>query len=281
MSETRKAIYLDLCASFFFSLMGFLSQSVARIPVFQKTLVRSIVTFTILAVSATVRKEKVVIEKRNLPLYLTRSIFGIVGIIGYLYSADHLVFSDASMIQKLAPFFSITISLFLLKEKASANQWALVAIAMTGLVFVVKPAGALGVGIAEIVAVIGAVGSGAAYVLVRKLGINGASPTSIVLFFSGFTVIACIPIIISSYVRMTAAELILLIGMGVCGGTAQILITIAYGKASAKEISIVEYSEIVFAALLGFIFDHELADKTSMIGYLIIFAAALLRIKTS
>lgn len=281
MSETKKAIYLDLCASFFFSLMGFLSQSVARIPVFQKTLVRSIVTFTILAVSATVRKEKVVIEKRNLPLYLTRSIFGIVGIIGYLYSADHLVFSDASMIQKLAPFFSITISLFLLKEKASANQWALVAIAMTGLVFVVKPAGALGVGIAEIVAVIGAVGSGAAYVLVRKLGINGASPTSIVLFFSGFTVIACIPIIISSYVRMTAAELILLIGMGVCGGTAQILITIAYGKASAKEISIVEYSEIVFAALLGFIFDHELADKTSMIGYLIIFAAALLRIKTS
>ena len=281
MSETRKAIYLDLCASFFFSLMGFLSQSVARIPVFQKTLVRSIVTFTILAVSATVRKEKVVIEKRNLPLYLTRSIFGIVGIIGYLYSADHLVFSDASMIQKLAPFFSITISLFLLKEKASANQWALVAIAMTGLVFVVKPAGALGVGIAEIVVVIGAVGSGAAYVLVRKLGINGASPTSIVLFFSGFTVIACIPIIISSYVRMTAAELILLIGMGVCGGTAQILITIAYGKAPAKEISIVEYSEIVFAALLGFIFDHELADKTSMIGYLIIFAAALLRIKTS
>lgn len=281
MSETRKAIYLDLCASFFFCLMGFLSQSVARIPVFQKTLVRSIVTFTILAVSATVRKEKVVIEKRNLPLYLTRSIFGIVGIIGYLYSADHLVFSDASMIQKLAPFFSITISLFLLKEKASANQWALVAIAMTGLVFVVKPAGALGVGIAEIVAVIGAVGSGAAYVLVRKLGINGASPTSIVLFFSGFTVIACIPIIISSYVRMTAAELILLIGMGVCGGTAQILITIAYGKAPAKEISIVEYSEIVFAALLGFIFDHELADKTSMIGYLIIFAAALLRIKTS
>ena len=281
MSETRKAIYLDLCASFFFSLMGFLSQSVARIPVFQKTLVRSIVTFTILAVSATVRKEKVVIEKRNLPLYLTRSIFGIVGIIGYLYSADHLVFSDASMIQKLAPFFSITISLFLLKEKASANQWALVAIDMTGLVFVVKPAGALGVGIAEIVVVIGAVGSGAAYVLVRKLGINGASPTSIVLFFSGFTVIACIPIIISSYVRMTAAELILLIGMGVCGGTAQILITIAYGKAPAKEISIVEYSEIVFAALLGFIFDHELADKTSMIGYLIIFAAALLRIKTS
>lgn len=281
MSETRKAIYLDLCASFFFSLMGFLSQSVARIPVFQKTLVRSIVTFTILAVSATVRKEKVVIEKRNLPLYLTRSIFGIVGIIGYLYSADHLVFSDASMIQKLAPFFSITISVFLLKEKASANQWALVAIAMTGLVFVVKPAGALGVGIAETVAVIGAVGSGAAYVLVRKLGINGASPTSIVLFFSGFTVIACIPIIISSYVRMTAAELILLIGMGVCGGTAQILITIAYGKAPAKEISIVEYSEIVFAALLGFIFDHELADKTSMIGYLIIFAAALLRIKTS
>ena len=152
---------------------------------------------------------------------------------------------------------------------------------MTGLVFVVKPAGALGVGIAETVAVIGAVGSGAAYVLVRKLGINGASPTSIVLFFSGFTVIACIPIIISSYVRMTAAELILLIGMGVCGGTAQILITIAYGKAPAKEISIVEYSEIVFAALLGFIFDHELADKTSMIGYLIIFAAALLRIKTS
>lgn len=56
------------------------------------------------------------IKKENIGLLLGRSICGTIGIIANFYAVDHLLLSDASIIQKLSPFFVIIFSFFLLKE---------------------------------------------------------------------------------------------------------------------------------------------------------------------
>ena len=43
----------------------------------------------------------------------------------------------------------------------------------------------------------------------------------------------------------------------------------------AKEISVFDYSQVVFAALLGYLFLGQLADDLSYLGYLIIIATAV------
>ena len=56
---------------------------------------------------------------------------------------------------------------------------------------------------------------------------------------------------------------------GTCGG-GQFSITAAYKFAPAKEISVYDYSQIIFSALLGFMMFSQLPDIWSFIGYVVI-----------
>lgn len=63
-------------------------------------------------------------------------------------------------------------------------------------------------------------------------------------------------------------------GAAATGG--QLSITKAYTKAPAKEISVFDYSQVIFAALLGFVFLQQIPDYLSVIGYVIIIGSAIL-----
>ena len=67
---------------------------------------------------------------------------------------------------------------------------------------------------------------------------------------------------------------LVLAGFAACGG--QFCITTAYSYAPAKEIGVFDYTQIIFAALLGFIFFGEQPDCFSFAGYLIIIFAAVI-----
>ena len=66
----------------------------------------------------------------------------------------------------------------------------------------------------------------------------------------------------------------MLVGSGVSAAIAQFCITNAYSYAPAKEVSIYDYSQIIFAALIGFIVLDQVPDVLSFVGYAIIIAAA-------
>ena len=71
-----------------------------------------------------------------------RSVFGTMGILGNFYAVDTLMLSDASMLNKLSPFFAIIFSYFLLKERMTLIQGVSVIIAFIGSLFIIKPSGA-------------------------------------------------------------------------------------------------------------------------------------------
>ena len=74
-----------------------------------------------------------------------------------------------------------------------------------------------------------------------------------------------------------AAGLGAALGAGAAATGGQLSITKAYTKAPAKEISVFDYSQIVFAAFLGFLFLHEIPDCYSTIGYVIIIGIAVFK----
>lgn len=51
-----------------------------------------------------------------------RSLFGTIGIFANFYAIGKLYIADASMLNKLSPFFAIIFSYFLLKEKIQPYQ---------------------------------------------------------------------------------------------------------------------------------------------------------------
>ena len=75
---------------------------------------------------------------------------------------------------------------------------------------------------------------------------------------------------------MTLHQIITLLMTGLFAAGGQFSITAAYTYAPAKKISIFDYSQIIFAAALGFALFHEIPDKFSFIGYALVIAASLM-----
>lgn len=80
---------------------------------------------------------------------------------------------------------------------------------------------------------------------------------------------------IINFKPMTLIQFIYLIGAGVFASIGQFGITLAYKFAPAKEISIFDYTNILFSALISFIVFGTIPVYLSFIGYGIIFIASL------
>ena len=66
-----------------------------------------------------------------------RSIGGTGGIKCNFYAIDHLVIADASMLNKLSPFFVLIFSYLILKEKVKLYQGRCIIVAFIGSLFVI------------------------------------------------------------------------------------------------------------------------------------------------
>ena len=183
--------------------------------------------------------------------------------------------ADASILNKLSPFFAILFSFILLKEKIHPFAAGCVFIAFVGSLFIIKPGFASVTALPAFVGLLGGMGAGIAYTYVRKLGTNGVKGPFIVLFFSAFSCIVTLPYLIFDFHPMTLAQLgcLLLAGLFASGG--QFTITAAYTCAPAGEISIYDYSQIIFSTVLGFLFLRQIPDMWSFVGYGIIIAASV------
>lgn len=223
------------------------------------------------------KKDKVLLrcKRENLIYLVMRAGLGTVGILCNFYAVDHLVLSDASMLNKMSPFFAVLFSYIVLKERVTVPQALFVTGAFLGSMFVVKPSFANMDLLPSVLGLLGGVCAGAAYTMVRKLGMSGEKGAFIVLFFSVFSCTATLPWLVFDYHPMTGLQLaaLLLAGLSAAGG--QFSITAAYCHAPAKEISVYDYSQIIFSAVMGFLAFGQIPDMLSWLGYGVICSMAV------
>ncbi len=276
MSSKKQGILYIILAGFFFSLMTFFVQISGDLPTMQKAFFRNAVAAVVSIIMLAKSSYGFRIKKGSLPDLLMRSICGTIGLICNFYAIDRLNISDANILNKLSPFFAILMSYFILKEKASRVEWISIFAAFTGAVFVVKPSFNMQF-IYAVIGVAGGFGAGLAYTYVRKLGIKGERGPVIVMFFSVFSCLVTVPFLILNYKPMTSTQFAALLLAGACAAGGQLSITRAYTKAPAKEISVFDYSQVLFAAVLGFIFLDQIPDYLSITGYIIIIGSAVFK----
>lgn len=276
MKEKQQGILFIILAGFFFASMSFFVRLSGDLPTMEKAFFRNAVAVLVAAFMLARTKEGFHVQKGSWPDLLMRSFCGTVGLICNFYAVDHMNIADANILNKLSPFFAILMSYFILKEKANKVEWACVVVAFIGAVFVVKPAFNMQF-VNAMIGVIGGLGAGIAYTFVRKLGKKGERGPIIVMVFSTFSCLCTVPFLISEFQPMKVVQLLCLLMAGVSAAGGQIFITKAYTKAPAKEISVFDYIQVLFAALLGFVFFGQIPDWMSLVGYLIIIGSAIFK----
>ncbi|MDO4175276.1 MAG: DMT family transporter [Eubacteriales bacterium] len=270
MSKKSKGILFIIISAFCFALMNLFVRLSGDLPPMQKSFFRNFVALLFATIVLLRSEQKFQFNRENLPQLIARATLGTIGILCNYYAVDHLVLSDASMLNKLSPFFAIIVSYFYLKEKVTPFQATAVVVAFIGALCIIKPGfSSLTTGPA-LIGALGGLGAGAAYTMVRSLSLRGERGPFIVFFFSAFSCLVCLPYLLFAYHPMTWTQLILLLLAGLSAAGGQFAITAAYSNAPAREISVFDYSQIIFAALLGFLFLQQIPDFLSVIGYIII-----------
>lgn len=275
-SSKYKGIIFLILSAFFFAIMGMLVHLSGDLPTFQKVFFRNFIAAIIAFIILVKNKSSLLPSKKeNIKFLIARTLCGTIGMLGNFYAVDHLVLSDASILNKMSPFFVIILSVFILKEKPTFMQALFVVTAFFGCMFVVKPSFSNADLLPSLMGFMGGVAAGAAYAFVRRLTVNGENSAYIVFFFSAVSTLIALPLAIITYKPMTLSQLVILIFAGLSAAGGQLMITLAYKNAPAKEISVYDFSQIIFSASLGYFVFGQLPDVYSVIGYVIIILSAV------
>ncbi len=276
MKPLYKGIILIISSAFFFALMNMFVSLSGDLPSFQKSFFRNLIAFIFAGGVLIKNKISLKLPKDAVTPLLLRSIFGTVGILCNFYALGVLDLADASILNKMSPFFAVLFSTFILKEKIKPAQLLIVTGALVGAVCVIKPSFSNALTAPALIALLGGMCAGLAYTIVRVLGQKGVKGAVIVCVFSGFSCLVTAPVLIFSYTPMTFKQLLFLLLAGLAATGGQFTITAAYCHAPAKDVSVYDYSQIIFAAGLGFIVFGQIPDLLSWVGYTLIVCMAVL-----
>ena len=276
-------IFCIIVAGFGFSLMALFIKLAGNLASMQKGFFRNIIAVGISSIPLIKHWKSINFPKGKLSwsVLISRSVFGTIGLVFNFYAITHISLADSTIIQKLSPFVILILSYIFFKEKMTKFQMIAIVIAFIGVGFIIKPSGDGFVSMGALAALLGAFCSGIAYTCVRYLGTHNVSGEFIIFFFSTLSTLLLLPYLIFDYKVMTMYQLSMLILAGASATIGQYGVTFAYKYAAAKNISVFDYSQVLFSGILGFIFFNELPDLQSLIGYIIVISIGIILVKKS
>ena len=109
LNDNLRGVFFIVLSAFFYSLMSLFVRLAGDLPTFQKAFFRNFIA-TIVGFILLLKSGSFKMQKGSLPALIGRTIAGSLGVIGNFYAIDRMNISDASILNKLAPFFSVIFS---------------------------------------------------------------------------------------------------------------------------------------------------------------------------
>lgn len=275
-SGKAKGIGFIMLAAMCFACMSMFVRLAGDLPTMEKAVFRNAVAMVIALVILLRDHTKLSVPRESRKFVWLRVICGTIGLVCNFYAIGKINLADANMLNKLSPFFVLIFSALFLQEKMKLSQILLIVGAFCGSLLIIKPSAGNLLLVPSLLGALGGVAAGAAYAFARGATTHGAPKTVVVLAFSAFSTISLLPLALARFVMPSAQQLICLVLCGVCGAGGQFAITSAYTCAPASEISVYDYSQVIFSAVLGFFVFDQKPDVLSVCGYVIIISLAVL-----
>lgn len=280
LTTKQKGILLMLTSALLFSAMQIVINLTGdRIPLMEQVFFRNIVSLLICFVLIRRHHLSMFGEKKYQPLLFLRSIFGLLGLVSLFYAASRANQADVTILSKMSPFLITLLAFLFLKEKIAKIQIPALFIAFGGAFLVANPSFHSTV-LPLLVAFLCAVFSSVSYTLLAYFK-GRVDAITVIMHFSTVCVTAAIPFIAVHFILPSISEFLLLILIGIFGGFGQIALTYSYRMAPASEVSIYNYSGILFSMLLGYVVLGESVSLPSLIGGALVIVASILTYRYS
>jgi len=209
--------------------------------------------------------------------HLTRGALGLATMALAFSALAYLPLAEAATIGFVAPLFSVMLSALLLGEAVGRYRWSAVLVGFAGVLVVMRPAGAELPPLGLALALGSALGVAAVTIAIRQIGRTERTPTT-VLWFTAFAMVASgllLPFVAEAH---SPVEWALLAALGLAGGAGQLFLTSSLRFAPVPVVVPFDYTQLVWAILLGWAIWEARPPATTWAGAAIIVASGLFTI---
>ena len=241
------------------------------IPVFEIILFRNLFAFAPLGIYIWSTTGFEVLKTRRPLGHMARSAIGLTGMICGFTAVQHLPLTEATALQFTSPLFMTALSALILAESVGRHRWAAVVVGFVGVLIMAMARPSVGsidvlgvsLGIASAVAAAGAM------VAIRQISDTERGPTIVFYFTLGGVVLGLVGSMFN-WVTPDPLTLGVLILGGLFGGVGQLLLTEALRQAPVGVIAPFDYTQLVWAALFGFVVWGELPHPLTLVGAVVV-----------
>ena len=211
---------------------------------------------------------------RHPKLVLLRGLAGAASGILAVFAFTTLPFAEAYALIFLSPSIATILSIFVLDEQVRWRRWFAVALGFAGVLVIVRP-GFEELGFGHLCALGVSFFSASTVIILRKLG-----PTERRVSLLGAVVCAALTsnglLMLPGFRWPTLADLPLIALAGTCAGVAQLCLVVATRHAPANRVAPAQYSQMVWAIVIGGLLFHEFPDRWSLVGIALIAVSGLI-----
>jgi drug/metabolite transporter (DMT)-like permease len=239
---------------------------------------RQLITMILLGAGLVFTGRLALLKTQRLPAHARRAASGLFGMI-FTYGAVLLLpLAEATTLGFTAPVFAVLIAIVLFEERIGPYRWAAVGIGFAGVVVVMQPFGTLHEGVTVAGIAVGLVAPFMVALISFQLqDLNTTeNPWSIVFWFAALTTpvaALALPFVAGAHDPVTWA---LILGMGLVGAGAQMLLTTSLRFGSAAVILLMDYTALLWASFYGYYIFDRAAPASLWLGAPLIIGAGLL-----
>ena len=213
------------------------------------------------------------LQARRRDLYLVRAAASAIGSIAAVIAFTALPMAEAFALIFLLPVFVTILSVLVLKEHVGWRRWSAVVAGFVGVLVVLRP-GFRALGIGHLAAIICGL-SGAVSMIALRMA--GPHENRVSLFGAGIfgSMLVSGGLMLAEFHWPNPAQWGLLLGYGLLSAVGSVLLMLATRLAPANHVAPTQYSQMLWAVLLGYVVFHDRLDWPMAIGIAIILGAGL------
>jgi len=206
----------------------------------------------------------------------------------YAISSKTVSLGDVVTLLNLSPVFLAVLAPIVLREPTSPTVGLAIAVALSGVVLVVRPSFVFGTtaavltsatgpsaGVTTAFAIGAALSSSIAMMMLRRVG-QTESPEAIAFHFSIFATVIFTLLSLFDLRMPTPRDALYMLVAGLCAGVAQLAMTRAYSLENAARVSGMSYFAVVASAILGLVVLGERPGPTATVGMILVIAGGVL-----
>ena len=278
LAPAGQAIFFVSLGSFLLVVMAAAVKSLGdRLPSFELLFFRSGIGL-LFVLPIFIRNPLEPLQTKRPMMHLTRGALGALGNGCFFWTITHMLLADSMALQFSRPLFMIPLAILFLGERVPLSRTMVSIVGFVGILLYARPFTS-GFDSNALVGAMGAFGGALVVVSIKQLA--KTEKTRVIMFYYAFwnAVFALIPSLFI-WVQPMGWEWATLILIGFLGISGQWLITTGLTLGDASALAPLDYSRIVYAAVLGFVLFGEIPGVWSFAGMAIIVGASIYLVMT-